>query len=84
MAGENTTPKPVNLDSAAPEWASRLLPIPEFADIVGENPSTIYRKIEAGIYPGLIHLGSSSRLAGWECWGVLKKRLAERDASKAA
>ncbi len=70
--------------SSAPEWASRLLPIPDFARIEGVNPATVYRRIDAGIYPGIIHIGSSARLAGWECWGVLKKRLAERDASKAA
>ncbi len=55
------------IDPTAPEWASRLLKIREFATIVGENPSTVYRKIDAGIYPAIIHIGSSSRLAGWEC-----------------
>ena len=81
MADEKTTPKPASIDNVAPEWASRLLPIPEFADIVGENPSTIYRKIDAGIYPPIIHIGSSSRLAGWECWSRLKERMAERDTA---
>ena len=66
-------------DPAAPEWASRLLKIREWADIVNENPSTVYRKIEVGIYPPIIHFGSSSRLAGWECWSRLKQRMAERD-----
>ncbi len=72
------------IDPAAPEWASRLLKIREFANIVGENPSTVYRKIDAGIYPAIIHIGSSSRLAGWECWDVLRERMAERDAPAAA
>ena len=71
--------QPENIDPAAPEWATRFLSIPEFARIVGENPSTIYRKIDAGIYPGIIHIGHSSRLAGWECWHRLKKRMAARN-----
>ena len=69
------------IDPAAPEWASRLLKVREWADIVGENPSTVYRKIDAGIYPSLIHFGSSSRLAGWECWHGLKERMAARSAA---
>jgi len=72
------------IDPAAPEWASRLLKIREFAGIVGENPSTIYRKIDAGIYPPIIHIGNSSRLAGWECWRGIKERMAERDEPGAA
>ena len=72
-----------NIDPAAPEWASRFLKIREFANIVGENPSTVYRKIDAGIYPSIIHIGSSSRLAGWECWGGLKERMAEREKPEA-
>ena len=72
------------IDPAAPEWASRFLKIREFANIVGENPSTVYRKIDAGIYPGIIHIGGSARLAGWECWSLLKERMAERDAPEAA
>jgi len=64
----------------APEWATRLLTIPEFAGIVRENPATIYRKIKAGTYPAIIHLGSSSRLKGWECWDVVQGRTADRAA----
>ena len=74
----------VTIDPAAPEWASRLLKIPEWAEIVDENPSTVYRKIDAGIYPAIIHIGSSSRLAGWECWSCLKERMAMRDTPGAA
>ena len=84
MANENTTPKPATIDSAAPEWASRLLKIPEVGSIVGENPSTIYRKIGAGIYPPLIHISSSSRIAGWELWDIVKERMAERAEPEAA
>ncbi len=68
----------------APEWATRFLSIPEFARIVGENPSTVYRKIDAGIYPAIVHFGSSSRLAGLECWSRLKEDMAERDEPEAA
>ena len=49
MANENTTLKPATIDSAAPAWASEFLKIREWADIVHENPSTVYRKIDAGI-----------------------------------
>ena len=73
-----------DIDHAAPEWASRLLKIREFASIVNENPSTVYRKIDAGIYPAIIHIGGSARLAGWECWGRLQEHMAERDAPAAA
>ena len=72
------------IDPAAPEWARRLLKIRETADIVGENPSTVYRKIDAGIYPKLIHIGSSSRMPGWELWDRIKAKLAERDEPEAA
>ena len=71
-------------DPDAPEWAGRLLPIPEFARIEGVNAATVYRRIDAGIYPGIIHIGSSSRLAGWECWERIKARMAERDEPEAA
>jgi hypothetical protein len=37
MADEKYTPKPASIDNVAPEWASRFLPIPEFAAIVGEK-----------------------------------------------
>ncbi len=66
------------IDPAAPEWASRLLKIRETAVIVGENPATVYRKIDAGIYPPIVHLGSSSRIPGWEVWDRLKSLMAER------
>ena len=46
-----------NIDTDAPEWAARFLSIPEFARIVGENPSTIYRKIDAGT--GIRQLGQA-------------------------
>ena len=69
------------IDPAAPEWASRLLKVRETAEIVGENPSTVYRKIDADIYPKLIHIGSSSRMPGWELWGRIKAKLAEREAA---
>ncbi len=84
MADENITPAPASIDAAAPEWASRILKVSEVAGIVDENPSTIYRKISADIYPGLIHFGSSSRMPGWELWQRVKKRMAERDKPKAA
>ena len=67
------------IDPAAPEWASRLLPISETAAIEGVNPSTVYRRIDAGIYPKLIHIGSSSRMPGWELWDLIKAKLAARD-----
>ncbi len=82
MANEQNTQKPI--DPAAPEWAARFLSIPEFARIVGENPSTIYRKIDAGIYPAIVHFGSSARLAGWECWLNVKGHMAERGGAEAA
>ena len=72
------------IDPAAPEWASRLLPIPEFARIEGVNPATVYRRINAGIYPGIIHVGGSARLAGWECWERVKRLMAERNEPGAA
>ena len=67
------------IDPAAPEWASRLLNIREIASIVGENPSTVYRKIGAGIYPPIVHIGSSSRVPGWKLWDRLKSLMAEPD-----
>jgi len=72
------------IDPARPEWASRLLKIRETAAIVGEHPVTVYRKIDAGIYPKLIHIGSSSRMPGWELWDRIKAKLAERDEPEAA
>ena len=56
----------------APEWASRLLKIREVAAIVGENPATVYRKIDAEIYPRIFHIGRSSRIRGWELWECIK------------
>ena len=82
MADEKTTPKPA-IDYVAPEWVNRLLPIPEFARIEGVNPATIYRRIRAGIYPEIIHVGGSARLAGWECWYRIKERMVERDREAA-
>jgi predicted DNA-binding transcriptional regulator AlpA len=72
------------IDPTAPEWASRLLPIPEFATIVGEHPVTVYRKIDAGIYPPIIHIGSSSRIPGWEAWERLKSLMDARSEIEAA
>ncbi len=65
----------------APEWATRLLTIPEFAAIVRENPVTVYRKVKTGIYPPILHLGRSSRLKGWECWDVVQGRMADSAAA---
>ena len=76
--------QPDNIDTTAPEWASRLLKVGEVANIVDENPSTIYRKIDSGIYPKLIHMGSSSRMPGWELWERVKRLLAEREEPEAA
>ncbi len=73
-----------SIDPAAPEWASRLLKIRETAVIVGENPATVYRKIDAGIYPPIVHIGSSSRIPGWELWERLKRLMDERDGAEAA
>ena len=73
-----------SIDSAAPEWASRLLKVREVSITVAENPSTIYRKDAAGIYPGMIHMGGRSRMPGWDLWGVIKARMAERGAPEAA
>ena len=84
MASDTATPNPATTDPAAPEWVSRLLPIPEYAAIEGVNPSTVYRRISAGVYPQVIHLNGSARLAGWECWNRLQERMAERDAAEAA
>ena len=72
------------IDPTAPEWASRLLPIPETATITGEHPATVYRKSAAGIYPKIIHFGSSSRIRGWELWDRLKRPTAERSGTEAA
>jgi predicted DNA-binding transcriptional regulator AlpA len=66
------------IDPTAPEWASRLLKIRETAAIVGENPVTVYRKIDAGIYPPIVHIGSSSRIPGWELWERLKRLMDDR------
>ena len=65
-----------NTDPGVPEWASRLLKIREVAVIVGENPSTIYRKIDAKIYPPTFHIGSSARIPGWELWECIKAHAA--------
>ena len=70
-------------DPAAPEWATRLLKIREAAVIVGENPSTVYRKIDAGIYPAIVHIGSSSRIPGWELWDRLEGLMAKRARDEA-
>ena len=64
-------------DPAPPEWASRLLKVREVAAIVGENPATVYRKIDSGIYPKLIHMGNSSRMPGWNLWERIKRLMAE-------
>ena len=72
-----------SFDPAAPEWASRLLKIRETAVIVDENPATVYRKIDAGIYPAIVHFGSSSRIRGWELWDRLKRPTAERTRDEA-
>ena len=68
---------PQTIDPTAPEWAARLLKIREAAAIVGENPATVYRKIESGIYPPIIHIGSSSRIPGWDLWDRLKSLISE-------
>ncbi len=73
-----------SIDPAAPEWASRLLKIRETAAIVGENPATVYRKIDAGIYPAIVHIGSSSRVPGWELWECLKRLTDARSETEAA
>ncbi len=59
------------IDPGVPEWASRLLKIREVAAIVGETQPTVYRKINGGIYPALLHIGHSSRIRGWELWDRL-------------
>ena len=82
MQNNTTTPAPA--DPAPPEWASRWLKVREVAAIQGENPSTVYRKVEADIYPGLVQFGSSSRMAGWELWERGQQRLAARDETEAA
>ena len=73
------------IDPARPEWASRLLKIRETAAIVGEHPVTVYRKIDAGIYPAIVHIGSSSRIPGWELWdrinGLMAQRTGDEDAA---
>ncbi len=71
-------------DPATPEWAGRLLKVREVAVIVGENPSTVYRKVDTGIYPSLIHMGSSSRMPGWDLWERVKGLMAECDKPEAA
>ncbi len=68
---------------ARPEWADRLLKVRVAAAIVGENSSTYYRKTNAGIYPPLVHIGRSSRVAGWELWDRLKSLMAERNEPEA-
>ena len=73
MQNNTTTPA----DPAAPEWARRLLKVREVAVIVGENPATVYRKVDAGIYPPLIHIGNSSRMPGWSLWERIKRLIAE-------
>ncbi len=69
--------------STAPDWASRWLKVREVATIQGENPSTVYRKIDTGIYPSLVQFGSSSRMAGWELWECAQQRLAARNGETA-
>ncbi len=72
------------IDPAPPEWANRLLKVREVAAIVGENPSTVYRKVDVGIYPPLIHIGNSSRMPGWNLWERVKRLMAECDEPEAA
>lgn len=72
------------IDPTAPEWATRLLKIREVATIVGENPATVYRKIDAEIYPDIVHIGSSSRIPGWELWERLKSLMDARSETEAA
>ena len=71
------------IDPGIPEWASRLLKIRETAAIVGENPATVYRKIDAGIYPAIVHIGSSSRIPGWELWDRINGLMAKRAGAEA-
>ncbi len=61
-----------NIDPDRPEWADRALSIPTTATITGEHPATVYRKSVAGIYPPIVHFGSSSRILGWELWECIK------------
>ncbi len=74
MQDNTTTPAPA--DPGAPEWTVRLLKVREVAAIVGENPATVYRKVDAGIYPPLIHIGNSSRMPGWNLWERVKSLIA--------
>ncbi len=71
------------IDPARPEWASRLLKIRETAAIVGEHPVTVYRKIDAGIYPAIVHIGNSSRIPGWELWDRINGLMAKRAGAEA-
>ncbi len=73
-----------SIDPAAPEWASRLLPIPETATINGENPATVYRKSASGVYTAIVSFGSSSRIRGWELWDRLKSPMAKRTRDEVA
>lgn len=63
---------PDTIDQTAPEWATRLLKVPEAARILGEHPSTYHRKAKAGVYPEIIHNGTSARIRGWELWHMFK------------
>ncbi len=53
------------IDPDRPEWASRLLKIRETAVIVGENPATVYRKIDAGIYGRLEKVSIAPECPSW-------------------
>lgn len=74
---------PETPDDDRPEWAARMLSVREWCRIMGEHPSTVYRKIHAGIYPPIVHVGSSARLPGWECWDRLKSLTESRTKTRA-
>jgi len=49
------------------------------------NPSTLYRGVKAGKYPGPVKIGDgTSRWLRGECKRALRRMIAERDAKVAA
>lgn len=75
------TNHPSTPSDEAPEWASRWLKIDETARIMGESRSSVYRKVNARIYPPMQHFGGSARIAGWELWRMSHSRASPSDAA---
>ncbi len=54
--------------SERPEWVDRFLTINETGEITGQDRSTVYRKINAGLLPEPVDIGGRQRIPGWKLW----------------